>query len=97
MHKSKFVQKKVQNVVRSVKKRRFFLKISFQWCKISKKFKLIRIPEDDLFKHCKYSKTKKIQICALLKIILKPMLSQYLRNEKRYRKNLCGFEIPDKR
>ena len=69
----------------------------YVYVRYQKKFKLIRIPEDYLFKHCKNSRTKKIQICALLKKILKPMLSQYLGNESRYRKNLCGFEIPVKR
>ena len=35
-------------------------------------------------------------MCTVKKI-LKPMLSQNLGNEPRYCKNLCGFEIPEKR
>ena len=35
-------------------------------------------------------------MCTVKKKI-KPMLSQYLRNEKIDRKNLCRFEIPEKR
>ena len=37
-----------------------------------------------------------IQKCALLKIC-KPIFSLYLRNEKKYRKTFCGYEIHEKR
>ena len=46
----------------------------------------------------KTAKLKKFKYSMYtVKKLLKPMLSQYLGNEKRYRKNLCGFEILEKR
>ena len=52
-------------------------------------------PEDELLKHCKNSIIKNFNLYTVKKI-LKPMFSLHLGNEKRYRKNICGFEIPEK-
>ena len=71
-----------------------FFKYFFNDLRYGKKFKQIQSPEDEIFKHCKNSVIKNSNMCTVKK---PPLFSLYLGNENRFRKKICGFEIPEKR
>ena len=51
----------------------------------------IRIPEDELFKHCKKALLNFFNLCTA-KRILKPTFSQHLENEQRYCKKIADLK-----